>query len=83
MYIYIYRLIYISTKTVLIFPKNLLNFKFDAIEKQGMINPSHCRSKLYGSVVFGESEVTVLREGDDAAFRPCLFCIHFILGFAK
>ena len=36
---------WISPKTILIFPKNFLNFRSDRIEKQGIINLSSCNSK--------------------------------------
>ena len=70
-------------QTVLIFPKNFLNFRFDMVEKQNIINFSSYRSKSYTYVVVGDFEVTFLREGEDAAFCPSFCCILFIYGIAK
>ena len=59
----------------MIFPKNFFNFRFDALEKQNIINLSRYRSKSYTSVVLGGSEVTFLRKRGDEAFCPSLYCI--------
>ena len=72
-----------SPKTILIFPKNFLNLRFDAIAKQSIINLNPYRSKSYASVVFSDSEVTFLTEGGDAAFCPSLYCILFIYSIAN
>ena len=50
----------ISPKITLILSKNFLNFWFDVIEKQSIINFSRYGSKSYTSVVLGDSEVTFL-----------------------
>ena len=42
----------ISPKTVLIFSKNFLNFWFNEIEEQSIINLSYYRNKSYALVVF-------------------------------
>ena len=49
----------ISLKTILIFPKNFLNFQMDMIEKQGIKNLSSYSSKSCSSVVLGDSEVSL------------------------
>ena len=56
-------------KTVLIFPKNFFNFRFDVIKKQSIKNLSRFRSKSYAFVVFGDSEeATFLSEEQDEPF---------------
>ena len=45
----------ISPKTVLIFPKNFLNSRFDMVEKQSTIYFNSYRSKSYASIVPGDS----------------------------
>ena len=55
----------ISLKSILIFPKNFLNSRFDNVEKQSIINFSSYRSKYYATVVLDDSEATFLREGED------------------
>ena len=57
----------ISSKTIQIFLKNFLKFKFDIVEKQGIINVN---SKSYASAVLSDSEVT---------FFPFLCCILLIV----
>ena len=52
---------------VLIFPKNFLGFKFDATEKQSIINISSYCNKNYVSVVLRNSEATFLVEEEKAA----------------
>ena len=47
---------------------NFLNFWFDAIKKQSFINLSQYGSKCYALVVLGNSMVTFLEAGKDAAF---------------
>ena len=73
----------LSPKTVLIFPKNFLNLWFDAIEKQSIINLSCYGSNNYASEVLGDSEVTILKKGEDAVFCPSIYCIPFVYGVAK
>ena len=65
-------------KPFLFFSKNFHNFRFDVIEKQSIIHPSHYRSKSYAYVVLGDSEVTFLSEGE-ATIRENLIhnCLHF------
>ena len=70
-------------KTILIFPKDFLNSRFDTIAKQSIINLSRYRSKCYASVVLCDSEVTFLREGEDAVFCPSFCFILFLFGVAK
>ena len=67
-----------SPKTVLIFPKNFLDFRSDTIEKQNVINLNGYGCKIYGSVAFGDSKVSSFGEGNDAVFRAFLCCILFI-----
>ena len=64
------------------FPKNFLNFRFDTVEKQSILNLSNYKSKGYASVVLGDSEVTFLREGRMQPFVH-LYFILFISGTAK
>ena len=50
----------ISSKSILIFPKNFLSFRLNMIEKKVIINlSSYCR-KSYSSVVLCDSKVTFL-----------------------
>ena len=63
----------ISSKAILIFPKNFLNFRSDMIEKRGIINVSSYRSKSYTSVVLCNSGVVCFREGRYRAFCPLCF----------
>ena len=67
----------IFLKTILIFPKNFLNFWFDTVEKQSIINLSSYRNKSYASVVLSDSKMTFLRK-EDASFRPLLYWILYI-----
>ena len=62
---------------------NFLNLRFNAIEKQSIINLSCYRSKSFASVVLGDSMVTFLREGEDAILCPSLYCVLVIYGIAK
>ena len=73
----------VSLKIVLIFLQNFLNFRFNTIEKQSIINLSHSRSKSYAFVVLGDFEVTFLRDGKDVALSPSLYCILFIYFIVK
>ena len=58
----------ISPKIVLIFPKNFLNIRFDAIEKQSSVNLSRHGSKSYTSVAPGDSKIGFYREGEDTTY---------------
>ena len=62
-------------KTILIFPKNFLNFKLDTIEKQ---NFTAVAVKGYVTVVLCDSKVAFFRDWDDVAFRPFLSCVSSI-----
>ena len=62
---------------------DFLNFRFDTVEKQSIRNLSRYRSKSYAPVVHGDSEITFLREEEDAAFCRYLCCILFIYSTAK
>ena len=42
------------SKNHFVFSKNFLNFMFNGIEKQSIVNLSHCRSKSYVPVVLGD-----------------------------
>ena len=53
--------------------KNFLNFWFDPIEEQNIIELIRHWNKGYASVVFGDSEVIFLVEGEDAAFCQSLY----------
>ena len=68
----------ISQKTILIFPKNFLDFRLDTVEKQSFINLNSDSSKSYAFVVPIDSNVTFFDEGEDAAFCPFLSCILVI-----
>ena len=57
-----------SPKNILILLKNFLNFWFDAVELQNIINLSCDGSMGYVSVVLGNSEVTFLVEREDEGF---------------
>ena len=70
-------------KTVLIFPKNFLNFRFDMVEKYSIVYFSSYRSKSYASAVLDDFEVTFLREEEDATFGTFLYCILFIYSIGK
>ena len=59
-------------KPFLIFLKNFLNM----LEKQSIISLSSCRSKIYASILLGDSDVTFLRERKDVAF--CLSLLYFV-----
>ena len=59
------------------FSKNFLNFKFDRVEKQSIINLSSCRCKSYASVVLDDFEITFHK---DATFCPPLY---FLQGVSK
>ena len=63
---------------MMIVSKNILDFWFNAIEKQSIIKPSRYENKGYASIVVGDSDVIFLGEGEDAAFYPSLYCILII-----
>ena len=70
-------------KTVLIFPQNFLNFRWDTIVKEGMINQNSYSSKSYVSEVFNDSNVAFLEVRKDEAFCLSFFCALFIHGILK
>ena len=72
-----------SENIFFIFLKNFLNFWFDVIEKPSIINLSHYGTKSYALVVLGNSKVTFLGEGENAAFCPSLFCVLAIYGVVE
>ena len=61
----------ISPKTVLIFPANFLNFRFNTVEKQNKILLSSNRSKSSASVVLDHSAVNFFEKGKMKRF------VHF------
>ncbi len=58
--------------------KNFLNFSFDIVEKQNIINLSNYSHKSYIFVVLSDSQVAFLEEGEHATFCPFLYRILFI-----
>ena len=70
----------ISPKTILIFPKNFIDFWFDTVEKQNIINLSH---ESYASIVLNNSQVAFLGKGEDAAFYLFISCVLFLDSVAK
>ena len=67
------------SKSVLIFPKNFFNFRFDTVEKQSLINLNTDRSKSSASAVLRDFAVRFLRE-EDTAFCPFIvFCLYTAL----
>ena len=68
-------------KTVLIFPTNFLDFWFDTVEKQKIINLSINSSQCYSSVVFSDTKVPCFREVKDETFFHflILFCLEIAL----
>ena len=65
----------ISSKAVLIFSENFLDFESSMIEKQGMKNLSCHGRKSCDSVVLCNSEVIFMVEGKDETFCPFLYCV--------
>ena len=65
------------------FPKKFHNFWFDEIEKQSILKPSRYGSKTNASVVLNDSEVTFLREEEDAVLCTSLCCVLVIYNVAK
>ena len=57
---------------------DFLDFRFDTIEKQGIINLCSYSRKGYAPVVLCDFAVTFLGEEEDATFRPLLCCALFI-----
>ena len=62
--------------------KNFLNFWFNAIELQSIINLSRYGSKGYGSVVLSNCKVTFLGERVDTAFCSSLYHVLAIYSVA-
>ena len=52
----------ISLKTILIFPKNFLNFWLNTIEKLDILTLNSYSSKIYTSIVFSDSKNIFLQE---------------------
>ena len=73
----------ISPKTIFIFPKNFLNFRFDEVEWQSIVNLSRYLSKGYTSVFHGHSEVTFFVKKEDAALCPSIYCVLVQYGIAE
>ena len=70
-------------KTILIFSKNFLNFRFDAIVKQNIWKLCQFRSKNYCSVILGDfGDHFFLGKGEDAVFYsakvPFIFLGFFV-----
>ena len=61
----------------MIFPKNFLDFRFNRVEKQSIINLSSFSSKSYVSLVIGDSEIIFVGEGEDSAFCPLVNHVLF------
>ena len=59
---------------------DFLNFWFDAVEQQRIINLNRYESKGYATVVLGNYGVTFLGEREDSAFCPPLYCVLVIYG---
>ena len=60
----------------MVLPENFLNFRFNAVEWQGIVDLGRYGSKGYTSVVHSYSEVTLLGESEDAAL--CLI-VYYVL----
>ena len=73
----------ISLETDLIFPKNFLNFRFYAIEKQSIISLNRCRGESYAPVVLDDSEVPFLWEGEETAFCRSLSAVFLYIRRCK
>ena len=58
----------------MIFPQNFFNFRLDMVEKQVIINLSSYNSKSNASVALSNSEIVFLKEWEDTAFYPFLYC---------
>ena len=67
----------ISTKAILFYPKNFLNFRFNAVELQSIVNFRRYGSKGYTLVVLGNSRVTFLGEMDYVAL--CQFANYVLV----
>ena len=63
----------ISTKAILSFPKNFLNFRSYTIEENGIINLCSNSSKNYATVVLRDFEVTFLGECRLSSISPLCF----------
>ena len=66
-----------------IFPLSFLNFRFDAGEKQNIINFSSYGCESYASVDLSDSEVMFLWDREDTAFCLFLYCVLFIDSIAS
>ena len=60
----------ISTKAILVFPKDFCNFWFNVVEFQSIVDFHHYGSKGYTPVVLGNSKVNFLGEREDRALFP-------------
>ena len=61
------------------FYKNFLGFRFYKTEKKGIKNLSSYSGKSYTTVVFGDSEVSLFGDGEDATFFSIsLLCFIYI-----
>ena len=70
-----------SLKIILILRENFLNFWFDTVEKQNIINLGQYGSKGDALVILVSSEVIFLGEKEDAAFlsiSPLCFGIYSV-----
>ena len=62
--------------------KNILDFWFDAVESQGIINLNHYESKAYTPVILDNSEVNLRRERKDTSICSSLYRVLVIYGIA-
>ena len=72
----------ISSKNILIFPYDFLNFRFDAIQFQGTVNLSCYESRGYASVILDHHKVTFLGKREDATFCSSVYYVLVIYGIA-
>ena len=61
----------------MVLPKNFLNYRFNVVESQSIVNLGCYESKDYASVILGYSEVPLLGEREDAAL--CLFICYVMV----
>ena len=73
----------VSPKTILILLKNFLNFWFDVVGLQSIINLGFYGSKVYALVVLCNSKVTFFVEREDTAFCPSLYCVLVIYAVSE
>ena len=64
----------------LILPKYLLYFGFYAVALLFILDISRYGFQGYTPVVLGKSEITLLREGEDASLCPSVYCVLIIYG---